>query len=116
MATFRGPCAFGAARPLNPRPVRPTPRARNGVNGPDAREPTTTSSPGLGFPTAAAGPAHPWDGFIDGPENALAHASLLALARGDGQGVSPLVVHGGAGVGKSRLLRGLVGECLLRRP
>ena len=61
-------------------------------------------------------PAHPWDGFVDGPENALAHASVLALARGDGEGVSPLVVHGPSGVGKSRLLRGLVGEWLARRP
>ncbi|MCA1685034.1 MAG: hypothetical protein LC745_03435 [Planctomycetia bacterium] len=61
-------------------------------------------------------PAHPWDGFLAGPENALAHASVLALARGDGSGVSPLVVHGPAGVGKSRLLIGLVGERLVRHP
>ena len=59
---------------------------------------------------------HPWDGFVVGPENALAHASVLALARGEGTGDSPLVVHGGSGVGKSRLLRGLVGEWLERRP
>jgi chromosomal replication initiator protein len=50
-----------------------------------------------------------------GPENALAHATVLALARGDG-GISPLVVHGPSGVGKSRLLQGLVGERLLRSP
>src|SRR5260370_692553 len=57
----------------------------------------------------------PWDGFLTGPENALAHASVLALARGEG-GISPLVVHGPSGVGKSRLLQGLVGERLLRIP
>jgi chromosomal replication initiator protein len=60
--------------------------------------------------------AHPWDGFLAGPENELAHASVLALARGEGAGISPLVVHGPSGVGKSRLLAGLVGERLLRRP
>jgi chromosomal replication initiator protein len=62
--------------------------------------------------------AIPWDGFVTGPENALAHASVLALARGEGpaEGLSPLVVHGPAGVGKSRLLAGLVAECLRRRP
>jgi chromosomal replication initiator protein len=60
--------------------------------------------------------AQPWDGFLVGPENRLAHASILALARGESAGVSPLVVHGGAGVGKSRLLSGLVGETLARRP
>ena len=61
-------------------------------------------------------PLHPWDGFLIGPENALAQAGALALARGDLAGVSPLVVHGPAGVGKSRLLAGLVAERLLRRP
>lgn len=60
--------------------------------------------------------AHPWDGFLTGPENELAYASVLALARGEGDGISPLVVHGPSGVGKSRLLSGLVSERLLRRP
>ena len=41
----------------------------------------------------------PWDGFVPGPENALAYASVLALARGE-EGLSPLVVHGPSGVGK----------------
>ena len=59
---------------------------------------------------------HPWDGFLIGPENSLAHAGALALARGDREGVSPLVVHGPAGVGKTRLLAGLVAERLIRRP
>ncbi len=71
-------------------------------------------------PKTSAGPqraaAHPWDGFLAGPENELAHAGVLALARGDAAGVSPLVLHGPAGVGKSRLLIGLVGERLTRDP
>src|SRR3954452_16557634 len=73
---------------------------------------TATEGPAAPLPA----PAHPWDGFLAGPENALAHASVLALARGDAAGVSPLVIHGPAGVGKSRLLAGLVGERLLRHP
>jgi chromosomal replication initiator protein len=59
---------------------------------------------------------HPWDGYLIGPENALAHAGAMALARGETVGVSPLVVHGPSGSGKSRLLAGLVAERLLRRP
>jgi len=58
----------------------------------------------------------PWDGFLSGPENALALAGVTALARGESEGLSPLVVHGPAGSGKSRLLAGLVGERLMRRP
>src|SRR5690348_11071900 len=68
----------------------------------------------LGPPPEAV--PHPWDGFLTGPENALAYASVLALARGEGPGLSPLVVHGPSGVGKSRLLAGLVSERLRRRP
>jgi chromosomal replication initiator protein len=59
---------------------------------------------------------HPWDGFLTGPENHLAWASASALARGEGEGISPLVVHGPSGVGKSRLLAGLVVERMLRQP
>lgn len=58
---------------------------------------------------------HPWDGFLVGEENALAHAGVIALARGDEAGVSPLVVHGPSGSGKTRLLAGLVAERIARR-
>jgi chromosomal replication initiator protein len=59
---------------------------------------------------------HPWDGFLTGPENELAFAGAQALARGEREGISPLVVHGPSGVGKSRLLAGLVVEWLRRQP
>ncbi len=61
---------------------------------------------------------HPWDGYLVGPENALAMASARALAEGseEGQALSPLVVHGPSGSGKTRLLNGLVAERLKRRP
>jgi chromosomal replication initiator protein len=59
---------------------------------------------------------HPWDGYLSGPENELAMAAAQALARGEREGISPLVVHGPSGVGKSRLLAGLVTERLRRQP
>ncbi len=58
----------------------------------------------------------PWDGFLTGTENALAVASVQSLARGEGAGITPLVLHGPSGVGKSRLLAGLVSESTIRRP
>ena len=61
-------------------------------------------------------PSHPWDGYLSGPENELAMAAAQALARGEREGISPLVVHGPSGVGKSRLLAGLVAERLRRQP
>jgi len=59
---------------------------------------------------------HPWDDFLTGAENELAFAGAQALARGEREGISPLVVHGPSGVGKSRLLAGLVAEWLHRQP
>lgn len=64
-------------------------------------------------PSVARGP---WDGFLVGPENALAHAAAVAVARGEAQGITPLIFHGPSGVGKSRLLEGLVDDRLRRSP
>lgn len=67
-------------------------------------------------PSSEESRVHPWDGFLVGPENALAHAGVMAMARGDDPALSPLVVHGPSGSGKSRLLAALVAERLVRRP
>ena len=68
----------------------------------------------LASPSVAA--SHPWDGYLTGEENELAMAAAQAMARGERQGISPLVVHGPSGVGKSRLLAGLVAERMRREP
>ena len=68
------------------------------------------------FDADVAPEPHPWDDFLTGPENELALAAAQALARGEREGFSPLVVHGPSGVGKSRLLAGLVVERLRRQP
>jgi chromosomal replication initiator protein len=60
--------------------------------------------------------SHPWDRHLTGPENELAMAAAQALVRGEREGTSPLVIYGASGVGKSRLLEGLVAEWLLRHP
>ncbi|WP_165235573.1 DnaA/Hda family protein [Aquisphaera insulae] len=61
-------------------------------------------------------PRDPWEGFLAGPENELAAASLHALAKGDREGLSPLIIHGPSGVGKSRLLDGLAADWIRKRP
>jgi chromosomal replication initiator protein len=67
------------------------------------------------FAVVSAAP-HPWDSYLIGPENKLALAAAQALAQGKREGFSPLVVHGPSGVGKSRLLRGLLVEWMQRQP
>lgn len=74
---------------------------------------TTIDSNGPPDPAPDLGP---WDDLIEGPENALALAGVRSLARGEREGISPLVLHGPSGVGKSRLLAGLVADRLRRRP
>jgi chromosomal replication initiator protein len=61
-------------------------------------------------------PPFPIAHVLTGPENALALASVEALARGEFVGISPLVVHGPSGVGKSRLLASLVADWRALRP
>jgi chromosomal replication initiator protein len=78
-----------------------------------ASETATAGRTGPGTPDA---PSHPWDGYLTGPENELAMAAAQAMARGEHHGLSPMVVHGPSGVGKSRLLAGLVAERLRRQP
>src|SRR3954463_9087042 len=82
--------------------------------------PQATGGPDRGDGTSPATPppssSHPWDGFLTGPENELAFAGAQALARGEREGISPLVVHGPSGVGKSRLLAGLGAEWIRGHP
>lgn len=68
------------------------------------------------LPGMVAASSQPWDGVLEGAENALALAAIRALAQGHREGVCPLVLHGPSGAGKSRLLEGLIAEFLLRHP
>jgi chromosomal replication initiator protein len=67
--------------------------------------PINTDEPGPG----------PWDGYLVGPENTLAHSAVRELARGT-PGISPLVLVGPAGSGKSRLLKCLSADRVSRNP
>jgi len=93
---------------MEPRPNSPM------TEGPGG-EPGTASVSSR--PTATSGPStHPWDGYLTGPENELAMAAARAMARGEWEGISPMVLHGPSGAGKSRLLAGLVADRLRREP
>ena len=81
------------------------------------RPPPGRSGPGSRAHAASPVRRHiPGTDYLTGPENELAMAAAQAMARGEHRGISPLVVHGPSGVGKSRLLAGLVAERLRREP
>jgi chromosomal replication initiation ATPase DnaA len=89
---------------------------RKGIENGSSKRPETlrfqasSSTTDENEPPLAVPALGPWDDLIEGPENTLALAGARALARGEREGTSPLVVHGPSGVGKSRLLAGLAAD------
>lgn len=59
-------------------------------------------------PSAQACAASAWKGCTFGPEHAVAQAAVRAVALGASPELSPLILHGPSGVGKTRLLEALV--------
>lgn len=59
--------------------------------------------------------ADPWVGFLEGPSNTLAVSALRRLARDQAEGLVPMVLHGPAGCGKTRLLRELEADWILQQ-
>lgn len=92
------------------------PRRSHGPSPDAAAAPSAQFSPSVPSPPLSPAAARPWDDFLVGPENELAFAGARALVRGEREGLSPLLVHGPSGVGKSRLLEGLAAEWRRRHP
>ncbi len=88
-----------AGEPRDPGVAEPTRRAALPAPG----------SPALPAPTAASGPQR-FDTFVAGVENALAREACLALAQGRQLALSPLVLVGPTGCGKSHLARAVATE------
>jgi chromosomal replication initiator protein len=99
-ATARGPAALpGTGRQPSVAQGRGSRRA-----APSPRQRHEQPQPG----EAARRPAAGLDSFIVGPSNRMAYAAVELSAARPGE-MSPLVIHGPSGVGKSHLLEGICG-------
>jgi len=59
---------------------------------------------------------HSFDDFVVGASNQLAFAAAGSIVADEDNGMSPLFLHGGCGLGKTHLLQGLCRQMLSRRP
>jgi chromosomal replication initiator protein len=57
-----------------------------------------------------------FDSFIVGPGSRFAHAAALAVAENPAKNYNPLVLHGGAGSGKTHLLHAIGNQAIQRNP
>jgi len=69
-----------------------------------------------GITSKILNPKYKLENFVVGPDNQLAHAACMAVARKPGEAYNPLFVYGGVGLGKTHLLQGTGNEILRRFP
>ena len=59
---------------------------------------------------------HTFDNFVVGPDNRLAHAASIAVAKKPAQAYNPFFIHGGVGLGKTHLLQAICRHSMEMHP
>ena len=69
-----------------------------------------------GIVTRMFNPNYTLDNFVVAPENRMAHAACLSVAKYPGQNYNPLFIYGGVGLGKTHLLQAAGNEIMRNDP
>jgi chromosomal replication initiator protein len=88
----------------------------------EKQTPASPSAPAVAETTAPLdeemllSPDYSFANFIVGPDNRLAHAAAVAVARKPGKAYNPLFIHAGVGLGKTHLLQAICQNTMRENP
>ena len=85
-------------------------------SGPVVRSGVLGSNDGVGSEDMILSPDYTFDSFVVGPDNRLAHAAAMAVAKSPARAYNPFFVHGGVGLGKTHLLQAICQSAMQNDP
>ena len=85
-------------------------------SGPVVRSGVLGSNDGVESEDMILSPDYTFDSFVVGPDNRLAHAAAMAVAKSPARAYNPFFVYGGVGLGKTHLLQAICQSAMQNDP